>query len=158
MPAEAVTVTPHDPRRTAFRAVVAALKAANSLSPYVAAWEVQDGDTATDDVKVRVDDHVVRLTPVLEREDFYCHADDGVKVVWQAPVLVQIETLVASGNIDNAINLAGLLLSVAMAMPQEDQAAAGIAWIDPGQPPASPPIEGRAVSSGSFRLMVFVER
>lgn len=155
MAAEAVTITPHDPRRTAFRAVVAALKADATLAPYVAAWDVRDGDTDAETQELAVDEHAVRLTPVFEREDVAFVDDDGRRV-WSCPVLVQVESLVASANIDNAINLAGLVEDAVCAL--DPSGLPGISWIELSSPAAGLPTDGRIVSAGAFRLMVYVAR
>lgn len=153
MAAEPVTITPHDPRRTAFRAIVAALQADATLSQYVAVWDVRDGSDLSAE-SLAVADNAVRLTPVFEREESVA-AKGGVRT-WQSPVEIRIEARVASANVDNAINLAGLIEDAALSIPRADLLAAGISWIELGSPAAQ---AGEYIThSGSVRLMVFVRR
>jgi hypothetical protein len=154
MAAEPVTITPHDPRRTAFRAVVAALKDDAALAPYVAAWDVRDGDTNTATTEIKVTDHTIRLTPVYERTEAMWAAG-GVRT-WQCPITVNVETRVASANADNAINLAGLIEDAATAIPTATLHAAGVSWVELVQPPAQ--ADEYATHAGAFRLMVYINR
>ena len=153
MPAEAVTITPHDPRGTAFRAIVAALKADAGLAPHVAVWLTSDGDGA-DATALGVRDNAVTLTPVFEREN--PHSVKGAVRTWECPVTVKIEARVASANVDNVINLAGLIEGAVLAIPMADLRAAGISWLELVSPAAQAVEYG--TSEGAFRFVVHIER
>lgn len=154
MPAEAVTITPHDARRTAFRAIVAALQADASLELYVAVWDVRDG-TDLSTVTLGVGEHAVRLTPVFEREEVLC-CNGGGSRTWECPVTVQVEARVASANVDNAINLAGLVEAAAAGLSLATLRAAGVSWLDLVQPAAQ--AGEYATHAGAFRFVVHIER
>lgn len=153
MPAEAVTITPHDPRGTAFRAIVAALKADAGLAPHVAVWLTSDGDGA-DATALGVRDNAVMLTPVFERESPYCVT--GGKRTWECPVTVQVAARVASANADNAINLAGLFESALEALTPDALRAMGISWLELVQPAAQAVEYGTSI--GAFRFVVHIKR
>jgi hypothetical protein len=154
MAAEAVTVTPHDPRKVAFRAIVAALQADATLAEFVAAWEVRDGDMQ-DDTAVAVGDHVIRLTPAFERMEPHACVGGGVRT-WECPVTVQVESWVASANVDNIINLAGLIEDAVGSLTPAELRDLGISWLDLVTPAAQTTDYG--ASTGAFRFVVHITR
>jgi hypothetical protein len=148
-----VTIRPADARSVAFRWIVARLKADPDLARVVRTWQAWEG-TGTDTADAAAESVTVRLTPVFEAEDVLCA--DGMKRTIRCPVLVRIDAMCPGSNVENAINLAGLIEETVLKIAPEVLNEGGISWAEPVNPAA---LAGDGVSSsGAFRLLVFVDR
>ncbi|MGE4196027.1 MAG: hypothetical protein AB7G11_02740 [Phycisphaerales bacterium] len=152
----AETITPTHVRTRAFRWLVNHLQADGALGRVVDDWQVWDGSPSDDDPLP--DNRVtVRLTPVPDQEEQVTNRSEPDKSYFNAPVQVDILTRVPGSNVDDSLNLCGILHGVLLKpLTREQRRTSGISWVESVRSPAA--AGDNTTASGAVRLMIGIRR